>query len=67
LFDLIFTTTRGGPLGASTTVVYFVYEHAFRLYQYGYASAVAYGLFGATMLITLGMVVYARRRNIEAF
>jgi multiple sugar transport system permease protein len=67
LFDLIFTTTRGGPLGASTTVVYFVFERAFRLYQYGYASAVAYALFAVTMLITLGMVLYARRRNIEAF
>jgi multiple sugar transport system permease protein len=67
LFDLIFTTTRGGPLGASTTVVYFVYRQAFQLYSYGYASAVAYGLFVVTMLLTLGMVVYARRRNMEAF
>jgi multiple sugar transport system permease protein len=67
LFDLIFTTTRGGPLGASTTVVYFVYHQAFQLYQYGYASAVAYGLFVVTMLLTLAMVVYARRRNLEAF
>lgn len=67
LFDLIFTTTRGGPLGASTTVVYFVYRQAFQVYQYGYASAVAYGLFVVTMLLTLAMVVYARRRNMEAF
>ncbi len=67
LFDLIFTTTRGGPLGASTTVVYFVYQQAFELYRYGYASAAAYGLFAVTMLMTLGIVVYARRRNIEAF
>lgn len=67
LFDLVFTTTRGGPLGASTTVVYFIYRAAFQISQYGYASAVAYGLFAATMLLTLGMVVYARRRNLEAF
>jgi multiple sugar transport system permease protein len=67
LFDLIFTTTRGGPLGASTTVVYFVYRQAFQLYSYGYASAVAYGLFVVTMLLTLAMVVYSRRRNMEAF
>ena len=67
LFDLIFTTTRGGPLGASTTVVYFVYRQAFEVYTFGYASAVAYGLFVVTMLLTLAMVVYARRRNVEAF
>lgn len=67
LFDLIFTTTRGGPLGGSTTVVYFIYEQAFKLHRYGYASAVAYLLFGATMLLTIGMIVYARRKNLEAF
>jgi multiple sugar transport system permease protein len=67
LFDLVFTTTRGGPLGASTTVVYFVYQQAFEVFHYGYASAVAYGLFTVTMLVTLGMVVYARRQNLEAF
>ncbi len=67
LFDLVFTTTRGGPLGASTTVVYFIYEQAFRLQRYGYGSAVSYGLFAVTILITVGMVLYARRRNMEAF
>jgi multiple sugar transport system permease protein len=67
LFDLVFTTTRGGPLGGSTTVVYFIYREAFQLFKYGYASAVAYGLFAVTMLITLAMVLYARRRNLEAF
>lgn len=67
LFDLVYTTTRGGPLGASTTVVYFVYQQAFELAHYGYASAVAYGLFVATMLITLALVMYARRRNLDAF
>ena len=67
LFDLIFTTTRGGPLGASQTVVYYVYEQAFRFSKYGYASAVAYVLFLFTMVITIAMVLYARRRNLEAF
>lgn len=67
LFDLIFTTTRGGPLGGSTTVVYFIYEQAFRLHRYGYASAVAYGLFAVTMLLTLAMIWYSRRRGVDAF
>jgi len=67
LFDLVYTTTRGGPLGASQTVVYYLYYQFRELQRYGYASAVAYGLFAVTMLITLGMVVYARRTGTEAF
>ena len=66
LFDVVYTTTRGGPLGASQTVVYYVYYQFRELQRFGYASAVAYGLFAVTMLLTLAMVVYARRRG-EAF
>lgn len=67
VFDLVFTTTRGGPLGASETVVYYVYELAFQIGRYGYGSAVAYGLFAFTMLLTIGMIVYSRRAKVEAF
>lgn len=66
LFDVVYTTTRGGPLGASQTVVYYVYYQFRELQRFGYASAVAYGLFAVTMLLTLAMVVHARRRG-EAF
>ena len=48
-------------------VVYYVYYQFRELQRYGYASAVAYGLFAVTMLITLGMVLYARRTGTEAF
>ena len=34
---------------------------AFQTQRYGYGSAVAYGLFAVTMLLTVGMVIYARR------
>jgi multiple sugar transport system permease protein len=67
LFDLVYTTTRGGPLGASQTIVYYIWRQAFQLQRFGYGSAVAYGLFVVTMLITLGMVWYARRSRLEAF
>lgn len=67
LFDLVFTTTKGGPLGATQTVVYYVYYQAFQLTHYGYASAVAYILFGFTLLITVGVVLYSRRVQVEAF
>jgi multiple sugar transport system permease protein len=67
LFDLVYTTTRGGPLDATKTIVYYLWEKAFRSLQFGYGSAVAYGLFAATLLITIGVVIYARRKNVEAF
>lgn len=67
LFDLVFTTTKGGPLDATQTVVYYLWEQAFRKLDFGYGSALAYGLFAITMLLTLGMVVYSRRSKIEAF
>jgi multiple sugar transport system permease protein len=67
IFDLVYTTTRGGPLGASQTIVYYVYQLAFQTQRYGYGSAVAYGLFAVTMLLTVGMILYSRRAKVEAF
>jgi len=67
LFDLVYTTTRGGPLKATTTIVYFLYDKAFHSLQFGYGSAAAYVLFAATLLITIGVVLYSRRRGSEAF
>jgi multiple sugar transport system permease protein len=66
LFDLVYTTTRGGPLDATKTIVYFLYEKAFRSLQFGYGSAAAYVLFAATLLITIAIVVYSRRTGSEA-
>lgn len=67
LFDLVYTTTRGGPLDATKTIVYFLWERAFRGLEFGYGSAVAYALFALTLAITLFVVWYSRRRNLEAF
>ncbi|MGO4690584.1 carbohydrate ABC transporter permease [Glaciibacter sp. 2TAF33] len=67
LFDLVYTTTRGGPLDATRTIVYFLYDKAFHALQFGYGSAAAYVLFAATLIITIGVVVYSRRTGSEAF
>lgn len=67
LFDLVYTTTRGGPLDATQTIVYLLYEKAFRSLEFGYGSAIAYVLFAATLLITIIVVVYQRRRGAEVF
>ncbi|NTW41552.1 MAG: sugar ABC transporter permease [Cellulomonadaceae bacterium] len=67
LFDLVYTTTRGGPLNATETIVFSIWRSAFRDLEFGYASAVAYGLFAVTLLITVGVVLYSRRTKVEAF
>jgi multiple sugar transport system permease protein len=67
LFDLIFTTTRGGPLNSTQTVVYYIYELAFQTQRLGYGAAVAYLLFAVTMLLTVCVIWYSRRSGSEAF
>jgi multiple sugar transport system permease protein len=67
LFDLVYTTTRGGPLDATKTIVYFLWERAFCTLEFGYGYAAAYVLFAVTLFITIGIVVYSRRRTPEAF
>ena len=47
-FDQIFVMTNGGPPGpggATTTVVYYLWQQGFRFFRMGYASAMAYTLF----------------------
>lgn len=67
LFDLVYTTTRGGPLNATQTVVYYLWQTAFQKLQFGYGSAVAYGLFAITLIVTIAVVLYSRRTKMEAF
>jgi multiple sugar transport system permease protein len=44
-----------------------MYELAFQTQKFGYGSAVAYGLFAVTVLLTLGIFWYSRRAKVEAF
>lgn len=67
LFDLIYTSTRGGPLNTTQTVVYYIYELAFQTRRLGYGAALAYLLFAVTLLLTVLAVWYGRRRGSEVF
>jgi multiple sugar transport system permease protein len=66
LFDQIYTTTRGGPLGSTQTIVYYVYELAFQTQRFGYGAAVAYLLFAVTLVLTAVMIWYSRRDEAQA-
>ena len=40
--------------GATQTIVYYLWDQAFQQLKFGYGSAIAYALFGLTLLITFG-------------
>jgi multiple sugar transport system permease protein len=61
LFDEIFVTTKGGPVGATTVVVYYLYVQAFQFFNGGYASAIAYVLFLAILVVTAIQLTVGRR------
>ncbi|WP_197713563.1 carbohydrate ABC transporter permease [Lederbergia lenta] len=50
VFDLIYILTNGGPGRSTHVLVYDIYNTAFKQFEYGYASSMAYVLF---MLILL--------------
>jgi multiple sugar transport system permease protein len=62
LFDLVYATTRGGPLDATVVIVYYVYNQAFELFNAGYAAAVAYVVAVFLLLLVGAQLVYNRLR-----
>jgi multiple sugar transport system permease protein len=62
LFDEIYVTTRGGPLGSTTVIVYYLYQQAFQFFNGGYGAAIAYVLFVAILIVTLLQLWVGRRR-----
>ncbi|MDF2585424.1 MAG: transporter permease [Mycobacterium sp.] len=52
LFDEVYQTTRGGPLKATTVIVYYLWNRAFVQFDAGYAAAMAYTLFAVIVVIT---------------
>jgi multiple sugar transport system permease protein len=62
VFDIVYVLTSGGPLGATKVFVFYVYEHAFKFFDMGYASAAAYILFAILFVLTLIQVKYMKNR-----
>jgi len=63
VFDLVYVTTKGGPLGSTTVIVYFVWEQAFKSFTAGYGAAAAYVLAAALLIIAV-VVRVARRQGV---
>ncbi|MBU8918218.1 sugar ABC transporter permease [Neobacillus sp. 114] len=53
VFDLIYVLTGGGPGRSTHVLVYDIYNTAFKQFEYGYASAMAYVLFLVILIISI--------------
>lgn len=64
LFDMVWVTTRGGPIGASSTMSTYLYDR-FRDSRFGFASAVSIVIFGLSLVVALLYQRFALRRDLE--
>ncbi|MEU3741669.1 MULTISPECIES: sugar ABC transporter permease [unclassified Streptomyces] len=66
VFDLVYVTTKGGPLGSTTVIVYFIWEQAFKNFTAGYGAAAAYVLALALFVVAVVLrVVRGRERTLR--
>jgi multiple sugar transport system permease protein len=63
LFDEVYVTTKGGPLRATTVLVYYLYKQAFENFDGGYAAAIGCALFLVILLVTLFQLWWNRRTS----
>ncbi len=63
LFDEVYVTTKGGPLHASTVLVYYLYQQAFVDFDGGYAAAIGCALFVVILIVTVVQLWLGRRTS----
>ena len=61
VFTQIFVMTSGGPVERTTTIVYYIYQSAFKFYEFGYASTLAFALFLMLLILTVIQLRLYRR------
>ncbi len=52
-FDPAYIMTGGGPNGSTTTIIYYLFNNAFKWHHMGYAAAIAWVLFVIVFIFTL--------------
>lgn len=53
VFDQVFVMTNGGPLRSTEVLVFVLYNYAFKFFEMGYASALAWVIFLVVLVFTL--------------
>jgi len=62
LVDHVLAMTKGGPDNASTLLLYYIYEVAFKYWDTGYAAALTMVLLAILAVIAIGQFLYLDRR-----
>jgi raffinose/stachyose/melibiose transport system permease protein len=65
LFDLVWVTTKGGPINSTATMATYLVDWGFRRGQFGYASAVSVIVFGLSLIVALFYQRFVLRRDLE--
>lgn len=58
----VMTQPPGGPLGSTSLLVFYLYEQSFRLWNLGYANAIAFVVFLIVFMLTRVQKKYIERR-----
>jgi len=61
-FDIIYVMTSGGPVNATSTLVWYLYDQGLRAFRAGLAASAGMVLFVLMLLITLFQVLVVQRR-----
>jgi raffinose/stachyose/melibiose transport system permease protein len=65
VYDLLVSSTAGGPGRASTSIIYLIYNTAISGRQYGYGSALSMSLIIALLLIAVLQLSILRKREVQ--
>lgn len=66
VYDLMVSSTGGGPGRASTSIIYLIYDTAIGGRQYGYGSALSISLIFALLLVAFIQVKVLKKREVQA-
>ena len=65
VFDLVWVTTKGGPIGATQTMATYLIDFGFGRGRFGYGGAVSILIFAISMVLALLYQRFVLRRDVE--
>jgi N-acetylglucosamine transport system permease protein len=65
VFELVFSTTEGGPDRASEVLVTYMYEMGFKNYQFGYGASIGVVILIITTLMALLLLRVSKRETVQ--
>ncbi len=64
-YDILVTATEGGPGRSSNTIVYYTFNAAFKLKQYGYGSAMSVSLILVLLLVAVVQLKLFSKKEVQ--